>query len=88
MKIFIYKGFEITPSESCPISGDRDKLGISNLAGTSLMNSYLILQNTRFIAFTVSEILRENQEDRKNYPTLTQNRVNDIYDACFQDIMI
>ena len=28
----------------------------------SLMKSYLMLQNAKFIAFTISELLRENQQ--------------------------
>ena len=49
------------PSESLPISGDWDKLGIPNLAGLSLMKSYRMLQNVMVTAFTVAEVLRENQ---------------------------
>ena len=43
MTIFVYKGFtrnpEIPPSEFCPISGDWNKLGITNLAWMSLVKS-------------------------------------------------
>ena len=51
------------PSEFCPISGDRGKLGVPNLAGMSLMKSYLMLQNASSAAFTftVSELVRENR---------------------------
>ena len=51
------------PSEFCPISGDRGKLGVPNLVGMSLMKSYLMLQNARSAAFTftVSELVRENR---------------------------
>ena len=48
------------PSESLPISGDWDKLGIPNLAGLSLMKSYRMLQNVMVTTFTVAEVLREN----------------------------
>ena len=52
---------EIPPSELCPISGDWGQLGIPNIAQISLMNCYWVLQNARVTAFTVSELLRENQ---------------------------
>ena len=68
---FIYKGLtknlEIrnTLSEFCPISRDCGELGIPNLAQMSLIKSYSILQNPRVTAFTVSELLRENQQGVK-----------------------
>ena len=52
---------EIPPSEFCPISGDWSKLAIPNLARSSSIKCYWILQNSRVTAFTVSELLRENQ---------------------------
>ena len=67
MIIFFYKGLnrnpesEIPPSEFCPMSGDCDELGISNLAQMSLVKCYWMLQNARVTAFTMSELLRENQ---------------------------
>ena len=73
---------DILPSEICPISGDWGKLRIPNLARMSLINPYWILQNTRVIAFTVSELLRENQQGEGGkitpppLPLLTQIRVN------------
>ena len=71
---------EIPPSEFCPISGDWGKLGIPNLARMSLMKCYWMLQNARVTAFTVSELLRENQKGGKITPTplalLTHIRVN------------
>ena len=61
---------EIPPSEFWTISGDWGKLGIPNFAWMSLMKSYLMLQNARFAAFTVSKLLKENQQGRgKNTPT-------------------
>ena len=51
---------EIHPSEFRSISGDWGKLGIPNLLRMSLMKCYWMLQNARFTAFTVSELLREN----------------------------
>ena len=53
---------EILPSELCPISGDWGEQGIPNLARTSLIKCYWFLQNARVTAFTVSELLRENQQ--------------------------
>ena len=66
--IFFYKGLtrdsEIgkNPSEFCSIYGDWGKLQIPSLVRMSLIKCYWILQNSRVIAFTVSELLRENQE--------------------------
>ena len=71
------KNSEIPRSEFCPIPGDWDGLGIPYLARMSLMKCYLMLQNTRVTAFTLSELLRENQrrgEGGKSspHPTPTQ----------------
>ena len=55
---------EIPSPEFCPISGDYGKLRLSNLAQMSLMQCYKIMQNARVTAFTVSEVLRENQLGR------------------------
>ena len=52
---------EIPSSEFCPISGDWGKLWIPNLARMSLIECYWMLQNSRVTAFTVLELLRENQ---------------------------
>ena len=52
---------EILPSGFCPISGDWGKLWILNLAQMSLIECYWILKNPRVTAFTVFELLRENQ---------------------------
>ena len=48
--------------EFCLIFGDWSELGITNLAWMFLMKLYLILQNARFTAFAVSELLKEKQE--------------------------
>ena len=61
---------KIPPSEFCPISGDWSKLGIPNLARMALRKCYWILQNTRVTAFTVSKLLRENQQWGKIIPPL------------------
>ena len=52
---------KIAPSEFCPISGDCGELGIPNMAQTSLIKCYWMLQDARDTAFTVSELSRENQ---------------------------
>ena len=52
---------EIPPSEFCPISRDWGKLWIPNLARMSVIECYWMLQNSRVTAFTVFELLRENQ---------------------------
>ena len=65
MTSYFYKGLarnlesEIPPSELCTISGDWGELGIQNLARMSLYKCYYMLQNTRFTAFTISELLKE-----------------------------
>ena len=53
---------EILPSRFFQISGDWGELRIPNLAWMSLINCYWILQNTKVTAFTVFELLRENQQ--------------------------
>ena len=52
---------EIPPSEFFPISEDWGKLWIPNLARMSVIECYWMLQNCRVTAFTVFELLRENQ---------------------------
>ena len=52
---------EIPPSEFCPISGDWGELWIPNLARMFLIECYWILQNSRVTAFTIFELLRQNQ---------------------------
>ena len=63
---------EMPPYEFCPISGDWDKLGIPNLAWIFLIKCYWMLENARTIAYTVSELLTENQQSgggrRIKYP--------------------
>ena len=44
------------------MSGDWGKLGIPDFVGMPLMKSYLMLQNVKFTAFTVFELLKENQQ--------------------------
>ena len=68
MTAVFYKGLttnpeiEHTPTEFCLLSGDWGELGIPNLARMSLIKRYRMLQNVRVTAFTVSELLRENQQ--------------------------
>ena len=52
---------EIPPSAFCPISGDRSKLWIPNLARVSLIEWYWMMQHSRVTALTFFELLRENQ---------------------------
>ena len=61
---------EIPPSEFCQMSGDCDKLWIPNLAQMSLIKFYWKLQNVRVRAFTLSELLRENQQGEGGKITL------------------
>ena len=56
---------EMPYSEFFPISGGWGELGITNLARMSLITCYWMLQNARVISFTVSKLLRENQQGRK-----------------------
>ena len=49
----------------CQISGDWDKTGIINLARMYLMKIYWMQQNDRVTAFTISQLLRENQQGVK-----------------------
>ena len=51
----------IFSSEFCPIPGDWGKLWIPSLVWISLIECYWMLQNTMVTAFTVFELLRENQ---------------------------
>ena len=59
---------EIPPSEFCPISGDWGELWIPNLARMNLIECYWMLRNSRVTAFTVFELLRENQLGSKITP--------------------
>ena len=67
MTIFFYKGWpeirksEIPPSEFCPMSGDWGELWIPNLVQMFQIEFYWMLQNFRVTAFTIFELLRENQ---------------------------
>ena len=56
---------EIPTSEFFPVSGDWGELWIPNLARISLIECYWMLQNYRVTAFTVFELLRENQSGVK-----------------------
>ena len=53
---------EIPSSEFCQVFGNWGKLGIPYLARTYLIKCYWMLPNARVIAFTISELLRENQQ--------------------------
>ena len=64
---YFYKGLARYPeigntlSKFFPISGDYGELGIPNLPLLFVIKCYGMLQNTRVTAFTISELLRENQ---------------------------
>ena len=68
---------EIPPSEFFPISGDWGELWIPNLARMSLIECYWMLQNSSVTAFTVFELLRENQLGWVKLPP-TQIRVKKL----------
>ena len=53
---------EITPSDFCPIYGDCGELRTLNVARRSRIKCYWMLQNSRFTALTISQLLRENQQ--------------------------
>ena len=55
---------EIVRYYICLIPSDWGKEGIPN-SGTSLIKFYWMLQNPRITAFTVCELLGENQEGGK-----------------------
>ena len=63
MTIFFYKGLTRNPEiGNTPIwFRDWSKLWIPNLARMSLIECYWMLQNSRVTAFTIFELLRENQ---------------------------
>ena len=68
---------EIPSSEFCSICGDWGKLWIPQLAQVSLIECYWMLQKARVTAFTIFELLRENQlGGGKITPSPTQIRVN------------
>ena len=54
---------EIFPFKCCPISRDWEELGNPNLPRMFVITCYWMLQNARLTAFTVSELLRENQQE-------------------------
>ena len=56
---------EIAPSEYCIISGDTDESGIPHFAKMFLIKSYQMMQNASVTAFTVSKLIRENQQGLK-----------------------
>ena len=63
---------ELTLSEFCPISENCGKSGIPNLVQVSLIKCYCywMLQNSRVTAFTVFELITENQQGGKITPPL------------------
>ena len=69
---------EEPPSEFCPISGDWGEWRIPNLAWALFIKCYWILQNGRVVAFTVSELLRANQQWGKITPHPPRLKLTDI----------
>ena len=71
MAIFFYKELtrnseiKIPPSEFCTISGDWGELRVPDVAGMCLIECYWMLQIAKVTAFTISELLRENQQRGK-----------------------
>ena len=65
---------KIPPSEFCPISGDWGMLEIPNLVGMFLMKCYWMLQNARVTAFSISDLLRGNQQRGIRSPRLGLNK--------------
>ena len=59
---------EIPTSEFFSIAGDWGQLWIPNLARMSLIECYWMLQNSTVAAFTVFELIRENQLGGKITP--------------------
>ena len=55
------KKSQIPMPELCALSGDWGELWVPNLAWMSLIECYQVLQNSRVTAFTVLELLKENQ---------------------------
>ena len=77
MTIFFYMDWpdirksEIPLSEFCLISGYWDEIWILNFARMSLIESYWMLRSSRVVAFTVFELLRENELGLKLPPPPT-----------------
>ena len=66
---------KIPPSEFYPISGNWVKLGMPNLTRRSTIKFYRMLKNARATAFTVSELLRKNQQEGRSKIPPIQIRV-------------
>ena len=80
---------EIPTSEFFSIAGDWGQLWIPNLARMSLIECYWMLQNSTVAAFTVFELIRENQLGGKitppPTPPATQIRVKgELHCLCFR----
>ena len=71
---------EIPSSEFYPVSGDWGKVALAHLAQMFLIKSYWMVQNAKVTVFTVSELLRKNQQGGKITlsPSLTQNMVKGV----------
>ena len=82
---------EIPLSKFRPISGDWGELGIPNLARICLMKYYWMLQNAKVTSFTVSVLLRENQQGGKTTPPprlgLTRVFLRSLIDSSLQGLI-
>ena len=70
---------KIPLSEFCPVSGGWGELKIQNLARMPQIKCYWMLQNARITVFTVSELLRENQQGGVKLLPFTQIRVELLF---------
>ena len=49
----------------CPVSREKGELGIQKLPRMPPMKFYWILKDAKATSFTISELLKENQKQRK-----------------------
>ena len=66
---------EITPSELYQISEPWGELGIPSLTWMYLTKCHRMLQNAKVTTFTVSELLRKNQQEDKEGGDFNANRL-------------
>ena len=80
---------ERPPSEFCQVSGDVGQLWITNLERMSLIECYWMLQNSKVTAFTVFELLRENQQGGvKLPPQLWLSPHKNLYHFCTSQLFL
>ena len=66
---------EMPPSEFSAIYRVWCWLRMQNVVRISLMKCYWLLQNTRVTAFTVSELLSENQQEERGEEGITHHQI-------------